>query len=239
MYKPNAARLIALSLLFLAPALASAQDETGNPANWCRNGAFVSDAKEFRPARVVGAKKARVYFYGDDDDCPKPDAKCRQKTYVVGGDALLVSRNFGDWACAWYTTAKGGDTVGWIPSKQLSITEVDTNPPLARWLGAWELYRDSLDIKRGAKAGRLRVEGHATWQGVNPGNVHVGEINAEAAPAGNTLALDEGDGVCKMTLRLIGDFLVADDNGDCGGVNVSFDGVYRRKPARPATRKRD
>jgi hypothetical protein len=42
-----------------------------------------------------------------------------------------------------------------------------------------------------------------------------------------TLALE--DDICKLTLRLVGDFLVADDNGECGGVNVTFDGVYRKK----------
>jgi hypothetical protein len=41
------------------------------------------------------------------------------------------------------------------------------------------------------------------------------------------LTLEED--MCGITLRLVGDFLVADDNGDCGGVNVTFDGVYRRK----------
>ncbi|MBC7929233.1 MAG: hypothetical protein H7Z38_01590 [Rubrivivax sp.] len=224
-------RLAPILLALFAPTFAGAQ-ESGNPANWCRNGAFVSDAKEFRLARAVGGKGARVYFYDDADDCPKPDAKCRQKTYVVPGDALVISRAFGDWMCAWYSSAKGRETVGWIAANQLSVTEPDKNPPLARWLGAWEFYSDSLNIKRGAKAGWLRVEGEAFWQGANPENIHTGGINAEAAPAGNTLMLDEGDGICKMTLRLIGDFLVADDNGDCGGANVTFDGVYRKKQAR-------
>ena len=157
-----------LLLVTCAPALASAQDESGNPSNWCRNGAFTSDAKEFRLARVVGEKSARVYFYGDDDDCPKPDAKCRQKAYVLPGDALIVSRAFGDFVCAWYQPSKGSETVGWITSKSLSVEEPDKNPPLARWLGAWESYSDSLNIKRGAKAGQLHVEGEAFWHGANP-----------------------------------------------------------------------
>ena len=221
--------LLLLALASCATAIASAQDESGNPANWCRNGAFTSDAKEFRLARVVGERRERVYFYGDDDDCPKPDAKCRQKAYVVPGDALLVSRTFGDWVCAWYQPAKGHETVGWVAAKQLSVTEPEKNPPLASWLGEWEFYSDSLNIKRGAKAGRLRVEGEAFWHGANPENIHTGGVSAEAAPAGNTLMIDEGDDICKMTLRLVGDYLIADDNGECGGANVTFDGVYRRK----------
>ena len=47
------------------------------------------------------------------------------------------------------------------------------------------------------------------------------------APAGNTLKL--GGDICHVTLRLVGDHLVADDNGERGGVSVIFDGVYRQK----------
>jgi len=35
--------------------------------------------------------------------------------------------------------------------------------------------------------------------------------------------------VCKATLVLLPPFLVASDNGGCGGMNVRFDGVYRRQ----------
>jgi hypothetical protein len=237
----NDVTLLTRAFRFLLPTLfalialsgdSAAQDESGNPANWCRNGAFVNDAEEFRLARAVGDKGARVYFYDDADDCPKPDAKCRQKAYVVPGDALIVSRTFGEWMCAWYQPSKGRETVGWIAAKQLSVAEPDKNPPLANWLGTWEFYSDSLDIKRGAKAGMLHVEGEAFWHGANPENIHTGAVDTEAAPAGNVLRLAQDEDICKMTLRLVGDFLVADDNGDCGGANVTFDGVYRRKPRR-------
>lgn len=231
-------RIIFAAFALILCASASAQNAGDNPANWCRNGAFTNDTAEFKLARVVGEKNARAYFYGDDDDCPKAGAKCRQKAYVVPGDALIVSRAFGDFVCAWYQPLKGSETVGWIDAKQLSVTETDKNPPLARWLGSWESYGDSLNIRHGAKAGRLHVEGEAFWQGANPENIHTGEVNAEGALAGNMLTVVQDDDICKMTLRLVGDYLIADDNGDCGGMNVTFDGVYRRKPARPATKRK-
>jgi hypothetical protein len=220
-----------LLLALLAPALASAQDDTGNPSNWCRNGAFTNDAKEFKLARAVGEKGARVYFYGDDDECPKPGAKCKQKAYVVPGDTLIVSRTFGDFVCAWYQPSKGSETVGWVAASQLRETEMNKNPPLASWLGAWEFYSDTLNIRRGAKAGTLRVEGEAFWHGANPENIHMGDVDGEGSPAAGVLTLAQDD-ICKITLRLVGDYLVADDNGDCGGANVTFDGIYRKKQAR-------
>ena len=36
------------------------------------------------------------------------------------------------------------------------------------------------------------------------------------------------DDACTVTLRLLGPYLVASDNGGCGGMNVHFTGVYRR-----------
>ncbi|HEX7956001.1 MAG TPA: hypothetical protein VF508_03610 [Pyrinomonadaceae bacterium] len=218
-----------LRLLFAlgcAAACAAAQGE-GNPANFCRNGAFASDSAAFRLARVTGPKRSRVYFQGDEEGCPGPAAKCRQKAYVVPGDQLLVSRTFGDWVCAWFQPARGPETVGWLPAERLGVTEPDANPRPAFWLGAWRFYDNSLTLARGKRAGALRVEGAATWVGVNPGNAHVGEVSGEAAPAGNALKIEYEE--CHVTLRLVGPYLVASDNKQCGGLNVTFDGVYRRK----------
>ncbi|MBV9076797.1 MAG: hypothetical protein JO048_04870, partial [Methylobacteriaceae bacterium] len=86
--------------------------------------------------------------------------------------------------------------------------------------------------------------GDATWGAFDPGRarrgaVNVGEIEAEWAPAGPTLAFalaeagpvpvaqgDEAD--CKVWLARLGPYLVVADNLRCGGANVSFRGVYRR-----------
>jgi hypothetical protein len=223
--------LLLTAALCCAAGGAAAQAEGGNPANWCRNGAFTRDAEGFKTARVTGRKGARLYFYGDEEGCPGPSAGCRQKAYVVTGDEVVVSRAFGDWLCAWYQPARGPETVGWLSAASLAVAEPPAaNPPLSAWLGAWGFYDSELRLTRATKAGALRVEGEATWVGANPGNVHVGEVSEEAAPAGAVLSVggsDEYD--CRLTLRLVGPYLLASDNKQCGGANVTFDGVYRRK----------
>lgn len=219
-----------LSLLLLAScAPAQAQDNaSGNPPNWCRNGAFAEDGTDFRVARAVGKKGERVYFHGDEEGCP--GAKCRKAAYVIPGDELLVSRGFGDWLCAWYQPPRGSETVGWIPAHQLSVAATAPSPTPARWVGDWEFGIQSLKISRETKAGgRLRVEGVAFWRGLGD-NIHTGGVSASARPDGNVLVAEED--ICRVTLRLVGDYIVATDNSKCGGMNVRFDGVYRRKQAR-------
>jgi hypothetical protein len=74
---------------------------------------------------------------------------------------------------------------------------------------------------------------------VKRGAVNIGEISAELQPAGDalaftmgtdeTLAFDKGDEYdCRVRLRRLVDYLLITDNGNCGGMNVRFDGVYRR-----------
>lgn len=221
-----------LLLLLLVPCAAAnvaAQEETGNPENWCRNGLFPGDGKDFKAARVVAERGARVYFYGDDEQCPKVGAaKCRLKSYLIAGDEVIVSRAFGDWLCAWFQPKRGGETVGWLRAESLSVAEPDSKPPPARWVGEWEYDIQSLKI--GASGGgALRVEGQAFWRGLGD-NIHTGEVAGTARPSGNELVLE--DDICRVTLKLVGEYLVAHDNANCGGVNVRFDGVYRRKQAR-------
>ena len=223
-------RLAPVLLALCCAAVAARAQDGGNPANWCRNGAFPSDSKEFGLARVKGEKGARVYFYGEDEGCPGPAAKCRQKAYVVPGDEVITSRTFGDWVCAWYQPARGTETVGWLAAASLNAVANAESAPLASWLGTWVFYDDEVRVSRGSRAGTLRVAGEATWVGVNPDNVHAGELEGEATPAGGVLTLggtEEFD--CRATLRLVGPYLVVSDNKQCGGVNVTFDGVYRRK----------
>jgi hypothetical protein len=62
----SASPLLCVLLSASSPhGVASAQDAGGDPANWRRNGAFASDSKEFKLARVRGSRGVRAYFYGE------------------------------------------------------------------------------------------------------------------------------------------------------------------------------
>ncbi len=214
-----------LPWLYLAATAATAQVVNDYPANWCRNGLFASDAAEFKLATVGGNWTARIHFLNDDDGCPSPEVKCETKSYLVTGDQVLVSRKYGSWLCGWYQPRKGGETVGWLPADKLVMSEPSAPPALINWIGLWKYGRKSLDVRRDGKSGFIKVKGYAIWEGVGA-NVHVGGVEAAAQPRGSELVLVEDE--CRVTLKLVGDYVVASDNSGCGGVNVRFDGVFRK-----------
>ena len=75
---------------------------------------------------------------------------------------------------------------------------------------------------------------------VKRGNVNIGQFEAKGTATGpefafdaaekGTLPVDKGeDGDCKVWMRRLGPYLLVDDNNACGGFNVTFRGIYRRK----------
>lgn len=217
--------LFGLLMVLCVSATTGAQEADEYPANWCRNGLFASDKADFKLAKVGGNWTARIHFLNDDDGCPSPEVKCETKSYLITGDQVLISRKFGSWVCAWYQPEKGGETVGWLPTDKLLMSPSTTSPVQKSWVGVWRYDRKSLTISRDAKSGFLKVKGYAIWEGLNA-NVHVGGVEAAARPQGNELNLVEDE--CRVTLKLVGGYIVANDNSGCGGVNVRFDGVFRK-----------
>lgn len=73
------------------------------------------------------------------------------------------------------------------------------------------------------------------------GGMHTGEIAGTARPVdgilaftmgkgGKTLPYDAGDEfTCRVRMLRRGPYLVVHDNNACGGANVSFSELYRRK----------
>ncbi len=103
-------------------------------------------------------------------------------------------------------------------------------PPLASWLGDWRYGENTIRFTNNKLAGFLNVTGDALWRGLGD-NVHVGEMDERVEPRLNIVKVGESstdEHECKVTLRLVGEFLVVHDNMRCGGMNVSFSGVYRR-----------
>ena len=82
------------------------------------------------------------------------------------------------------------------------------------------------------KDGQVRVAGDSTWVGNEAtGNVNVGNVDGIFALQGNKLFFKSGevDDDCHFTIMFTEGFLlVQGDNLQCGGLNVSFDGKYRR-----------
>jgi hypothetical protein len=80
--------------------------------------------------------------------------------------------------------------------------------------------------------GQVRVTGDSSWVGnARTGNVNVGEVNGIFALQGIKLFFKGGDSDddCHFAITFGGDsLLVTGDNLQCGGLNVSFDGRYRK-----------
>lgn len=219
------AKTLVILLLFAYSAVAQIE---GNPENWCRDGFFTRDTEDFRIGRVTGSASDRAYFHKDDrDDCP--DGKnCRAKAYLVPGDEVVVGRVFGRMSCVWFVPRKGEPTVGWLETGCLRFSEPHRSPKLSAWHGEWTYAKNGITFTDNKLAGFLNVVGDATWEGIGA-NVHVGEIDERVEPSGNLIMIGENDTdehACKVSMRLIGRYLVVADNLRCGGVNVTFSGIY-------------
>lgn len=226
----RAAALFLFCLSALAGQGAALADERS-----CRNGHFATSEVRFSIAEVSGARDGRSHFFDDGEGCPQGE-HCRQKSYLVDGDQVLVAQQNGDWSCVWYTSNKRGgrrDFVGWMNSAQLRRLPLK-QAAAEDWLGEWRYYDNRLQISAG-NDDALEVSGDAVWYGGINGFgervVHVGSLGgAGFVEDGNLLRVREGEEEysCHVRLRLIGSSLVVDDNGNCGGMNVRFNGVYQR-----------
>ncbi len=220
---------IAIFLTVLSGQAQIKNDNNGNPENWCRNGLFPKDGEHFKIAKITGVRDEKVFFYNDDkEDCPR-SANCKTKSYVIPGDEVITSITYGNFVCSWYQPKKGSETVGWLSLDNLTFKESDLNFPINDWLGEWMFYDNSIEIIIDKNRGTLGITGNAFWKGFGD-NIHIGDIDFSGVPAHNRLDLgEEGEYECRVKMQRVGRFLIVSDNLNCGGANVSFNGVYRKK----------
>jgi len=207
------------------PAIAAA---AGDGAPSCIERSFVTDDAALRLGRATG--DGRTDLLGDGAGCPGPGAACRRGAFAVPGQALLLlGLSRAGYVCA-FAAGRIPGNVGWIPLARLApATEpVDPAPPLASWLGTWRTGDDTITLK--AAGDRLSADGDAYWPGRNIMPANEGEFAGAAAPSGNRLRIVSD--ACEVEMILAGRFLVVTDNQLCGGMNVSFYGIYTRRPDR-------
>lgn len=227
-----------LALALLCPIASHATDRDCEGLDW-------QEGDVARTA-TIASSDARTYFLSDapaTEGCPSADAKCRRKSYLVPGDDVVVWFDEDGYACASFVGAKGRVTSGYLPVAVLAIDDAPKLVPQSEWVGTWE--RDEGEVRISAEGtDRIAVEGDATWGAGDPdrierGAVHMGTIERTVVPlAPGVLRFATGDEPddpedeyrCRVALQRAGDWLLVDDNFQCGGMNVSFDGIYTRTP---------
>jgi len=191
--------------------------------------------------RVAGKDPAPFFFACQENNRNAGPTGCVEST-VPAGFITSVKNESNGWACI----HEEGFVSGWIPSDRLEPIPNEPKPATADWLGWWRngpdargVKNDRLLITRGQEPSSLHVSGRAYWYGLN-GNVHFGGVTAEAVPVGPYLhVVERADGGCVVELALSRDDkglkMQADDNQECGGMNVRFAGTWRKFV--PTTRK--
>lgn len=227
MWRTSTSRLVLAALAALVlPAVAHAQSAEELDARMCRNGLFAAYGP-FQLARVTG--EGRAFFLADTDGCPEASScQLPRQPFVVAGDTVVVSRLRTGHVCAYYPNDAGG-TAGYLPLDRLEFVPVRSPTFANGWIGIWN-DGASADVAIGMSRDGPWVDGSAVWLGAVLASgdqvIHDGEISGPLTVFGNRARFD--DGVCTVDFTLLGDYLLADDNRRCGGMNVSFVGVYTR-----------
>ncbi len=200
----------------------------------CRNGAF-DRYSEIIPAEIVAKPDEKIYARDDWEGCPEKES-CIQKSYLVNKDKVLTAHPEGDWVCIYYL-GKKSDLAGWVQKNKIAIEAYERNPEIKSWQGKWASVggKDAnvLNIEA-LPSGMLHIVGNASWYGGKNSYggeiIHIGEADFTVKPNGNLVVTEESEDLCQINLQLFGYYLVSTDNNKCGGVNVSFSGIYKRTP---------
>lgn len=193
---------------------------------------------------------ARTRFHKDGyngEGCPAATAACAEKAFVTPGDPVIVTATVNGFGCATFTgpAPKAVSTIGFLELS--SLASPSQAQPAADWAGAWRSGPEKR-ITLTAAGAAFAIKGDATFGAQDPerverGAVNIGEIEAKASPKGAEMGFAMGDDgetlpfdaakksdsdFCRVRMWRLGPYLVVADNGMCGGMNVTFTGVYRR-----------
>jgi hypothetical protein len=217
--------LFTLPVVLLAvalPSLAQAQSSSCSP--------YDSDAYEQAQAMTVKASspKQPVHFQSEAKACPaKGTCRWKQRSYLIQADTVLAGPEQNGFRCAHYVTAKGKPLAGFLPSANLEPARAPRTLDLAFLTGRWVAGENDITFTAGAN-GQVHAEGLATY--TTDMGANTGDFSGDAKPGGEQLRFGnpEAEDECVVTVQRRGPYLLVSDNLRCGGVNVSFRGLYAR-----------
>jgi hypothetical protein len=147
--------------------------------------------------------------------------------YLVRGNKLVVLGVQAGRACIIFTAPSKAAhvTAGWVDASKITLM-----PEPADWSGDWRSGSEREIRIDPVGAGAYKVDGNATFGASDPGRVargaiDTGEISGIIHPARGQATLDTS---CHVQFWSLGSYLWVVDDTQCGGMNVSFTGFYRR-----------
>jgi hypothetical protein len=185
---------------------------------------------ELKAGEVVGADPS--FFFGEvGPNCALNPIECRypNQPYLVSGDPVVITGSAPGYWCVEYAKRTQPRYAGWMPKDRIRLLPLPVpSVPLSSWVGTWRDGSTTIILSR--RNHGLLAYGDATAPGGIYSGPHLGSINAIGVPSGNSLSLGANElGKCYVELLRIRELLVAVDNGGCGGMNVTFAGIYVRK----------
>ena len=141
----------------------------------------------------------------------------------AGVNGVELSRT-GRWICVGVHGKQKLDIwVGWLPKERWQRTE--SEQAWNHWFGVWQ--NDYAKIKiQSTNEQQMLVTGNAIWVGQY--SPHYGNFELISTPTNGVISTPQppSGSDCQIALRLVGSFIFAADNHQCGGANISFDGMY-------------
>lgn len=228
----------------ITPVLASLPASAQSADGMCSSATSAIDG-QLGIARIASSR-ARVNFVTDRQEerqaCPNATSACRQKAFLVARNVVVTQPSaIPGFVCSSFANARGHETTGWLPAEALET--VAPRPVTASsYAGRWRRTEGAIAIKPG-RNGALQVDGEATWGAhdrgrVARGGVNTGEFGGIGRIVGDTVLIADDsvktfaaaqDTACAVQMRLVANYLLVQDNGACGGANVSFTGIYVRR----------
>ena len=189
-------------------------------------GTFDQGEMEFAGvSKIQGQKGEKAYFYKNSDTCPEAGASCKQKAYLISGDYVMVTSPTDYWGCVRYVSATGVQTTGWIKGKYLNYNNF-THATLAQWAGKWTDASGDYRVEITKAGNKLNVSGFGLYRTAG-GSANTGEFEAAGVPNDDQILVVR-QGECKVSMALLGDRIYVAATSECGGMNVNFDGTYKK-----------
>lgn len=219
---PYLKKLLPLLALSACPALAAACPDTTDMAT-----AQLAQITQKTPLYAETTKAG--------EPCQRTGS-CGSSGYLLKGDPVVLYAQKAGWACIEFTSRQGQPTFQRaVPQKALKVI---AQPNTLR--GTWQYGDQSIYLRRNGD--QLLVRGWSQWpwllgasaetkkrlalSGPNMGSLDM----AAPLPDSDTIKFSSGadENACKVSLRVLGPYLLAQDNNNCGGFNVTFSGTYRQ-----------